>query len=47
MRADSVVVPPPAFDDDLGLAQRVENLAVAQACIEALDEAVLPTGCRA
>jgi len=41
-----VVVTAPAFDDDLSLAQRVEDLAVekliAQACIEALDEAILP-----
>ena len=46
MRPDGIVVPPPALDDDLRLAQRVEDLAieklVAQACIEALDEAVLP-----
>ena len=36
----------PALDDDLGLAQSVENLAVeqliAKAGIEALDVAVLP-----
>jgi hypothetical protein len=46
MRPDSVVVPSPAFDDDLGFAQCVEDLAVeelvAQTCIEAFDEAVLP-----
>ena len=45
MRTDRVVVPPPAFDDDLCLLQRVENFAieqfVAQACIEAFDIAVL------
>jgi len=39
-------VPPPAFDDDLGFAQRVEDLAVeqlvAQAGVEALDEPILP-----
>src|SRR5271163_2242405 len=50
MRANSVVVPTPALDDDLGLAQRVEDLAVeefvAQARIEALDEAVLPRAAR-
>ena len=41
-----IVVTAPAFDDDLGFAQRVEDLAVEQlvpqACIEALDVAVLP-----
>ena len=46
MRPDRIVVPPPALDDDLGFAQRVEALAVeelvAQASIEALDVAVLP-----
>src|SRR5438552_9349966 len=46
MRPDGVVVPSPTLDDDLGLAQHVEDLAVeqlvAQARIEALDEAVLP-----
>jgi hypothetical protein len=46
MRADGVVVPAPALDDDLGLAQAVEDLAVqelaAQAGVEALDVAVLP-----
>jgi len=39
-------MPAPALDDDLRLAQRIEDLAVekfvAQASIEALDEAVLP-----
>ena len=30
MRPDSVVVPPPTLDDDLGLAQRVEDLAIEQ-----------------
>jgi hypothetical protein len=43
---DSVVVAPPALDDDLGLAQTVEDLAVeqltAKASVEALDVAVLP-----
>ena len=46
MRPDSVVVPPPALDDDLGLAQGVEDLAVkqlvAQPGIKTLDEPVLP-----
>jgi hypothetical protein len=41
-----VVVASPALDDDLGLAQSVENLAVeqliAKASVEALDVAVLP-----
>src|SRR5258708_13230995 len=44
--ADRVVVASPTLDDDLGLAQSVENLAVeqfiAKAGIEALDVAVLP-----
>jgi hypothetical protein len=39
-------VPPPALDDDLGLAESVEDFAVeqlvAQASVEALDVAVLP-----
>ena len=30
MRTVAVVVPPPAFDHDLGLRQRVEDLAVEQ-----------------
>ena len=46
MRANRIVVTPPALDDDLGFPQRVEDLAVeqlvAQSRIEALDEAVLP-----
>ena len=46
MRPDRVVVASPTLDDDLGLAQSVENLAVeqliAKAGIEALDVAVLP-----
>src|SRR5215475_4197919 len=50
MRADRVVVAPPALDDDLGLAQCVEDLAVeqliAQARIETLDEAILPRAAR-
>src|SRR5260370_18596476 len=44
--ADRVVVASPALDDDLGLAQSVEDLAVeqliAKAGVEALDVAVLP-----
>ena len=43
-------MPAPAFDDDLGFAQGVEDLAVeelvAQARIETLDEAVLPRAAR-
>src|SRR6188768_3970514 len=46
MRPDGVVVASPALDDNLRFTQRVEDLAVeefvAQARIEALDEAVLP-----
>ena len=46
MRPDRVAVTPPAFDDDLSLAQRVEDFAIeqfiAQACVEALDVSVLP-----
>src|SRR6266446_300870 len=46
VRPDRVVVPPPTLDDDLGLAQSVEDFAVeqlvAQASVEALDVAVLP-----
>ena len=46
MRPDRVVVAPPARDDDLGLAESVEDFAVeqlvAQASVEALDVAVLP-----
>jgi hypothetical protein len=38
MRANHIVVPPPTLDDDLGFAQRVEDLAieklVAQARVE-------------
>jgi hypothetical protein len=30
MRTDGVVVTAPAFDDDLGFTQRVEDLAVEQ-----------------
>jgi hypothetical protein len=46
MRPDRVVVPAPAFDDDPGLAQCVEDLAVeqlvAQSRVETLDEPILP-----
>src|SRR5918998_399959 len=45
VRAHRVVVPPPALDHDLRLAQAVEDLAVQQLVpepgIEALDEAVI------
>ncbi len=44
MRSDCIEVTPPTFDDDLGLAQRVEDFAIeqfiAQACVEALDSAL-------
>jgi hypothetical protein len=43
-------VAPPAFDQDLGLAQAVEDLSleqlVKQAGVEALDIAVLPRAAR-
>jgi hypothetical protein len=46
MRSDGVVVSAPALDNDLSLSERVEDLAIeqfiAQASIEAFDEAVLP-----
>ena len=46
MRTHGVEVPPPTFDDDLRLRERIEDLAVekfvAQPGIERLDEAVLP-----
>src|SRR5262245_25799388 len=46
MRPDRIVMASPALNDDLGLAQSVENLAVeqliAKAGVEALDVAVLP-----
>src|SRR6516225_7831402 len=46
VRPDRVVVAPPALDDDLGLAESVEDFAVeqlvAKASVEALDVAVLP-----
>src|SRR5258708_33766892 len=47
---DRVIVPSPTLDDDLGLAQRVEDLAikqfVAQSGIKTLDKAVLPRAAR-
>src|ERR1044072_914389 len=50
MRAHRVVVPSPALDDDLCLAQRVEDLAIEQLVtqpgIERLDVAVLPRRAR-
>src|SRR3954452_20741049 len=50
MRANRIVVTAPALDDDLRLAQRVEDLAVeqlvAQTRVEAFDEAVLPWAAR-
>jgi hypothetical protein len=46
VRPDRVVVAPPAFDNDLGLAERVEDFAIeqfiAKARVEALDVAILP-----
>ena len=46
MRPDRVLVPSPALDDDLALAQSVEDLAVEQLIakvgVETLDVAVLP-----
>jgi hypothetical protein len=46
MGADSVVVSAPLLDEDLRLAERVKDLTVEQfvpeACVEALDVAVLP-----
>ena len=48
VRANGVVVPPPALDEDFRLQQRVELLAgqqlVAELAVEALDVAVLPQG---
>ena len=50
MWPDGIVVPAPALDDDLRLAQGVEDLAVEQLVaepgIEALDIAVLPRAAR-
>src|SRR5260221_13495444 len=50
MWPDRVIVPSPTLDDDLGLAQRVEDLAikqfVAQSGIKTLDKAVLPRAAR-
>src|SRR5262245_18682275 len=46
MRPDRIVMASPALNDDLGLAQSVEDLAaeqlIATAGVEALDVAVLP-----
>lgn len=46
VRPDSVVVTAPPLDQDLGLAKRVEDLAVQklvpEPCVEALAVAVLP-----
>lgn len=46
MRPDGIVMPAPALDDDLRLAESVEDLAVEQLVpepgIEALDIAILP-----
>src|ERR1700687_2566302 len=46
MRPDCVEVTPPAFDDDLGLPQCVEDFAIeqfiAQAGIKTLDIAIFP-----
>jgi hypothetical protein len=46
MRADCGVVLAPAFDQDLGLPERVEDLAVEQLVpelgVEAFDIAILP-----
>ena len=50
MRANPIVMTPPALDDDLRLTQRVEDLTVeefvTQARIEALNVAVLPRTAR-
>ena len=46
MRPRRVEVPTPALDDHASLSEGVEDLAIekfiAQSCIEALDEAILP-----
>ncbi len=50
MRALCVVVPPPLLDDDLCFSQRIEDFPVEkfvpEACVEALDVAVLPGASR-
>ena len=50
MRPDGVVMPAPAFDDDLGFPQAVADLAVEQfvpqAGVEAFDVAVFPRAAR-
>ncbi len=53
MRADLIVIPPPALDDDLGLLQGVKDFTVeqliAELAVETLDEATRsrPKGCLA
>ena len=46
MWSDRVVITPPAFDNDPSLTKRVKDFAIekliAQSCIEALNEAILP-----
>ncbi len=46
VRSDSIVVTTPLLDEDLGLAQAVEDLTVQkfvpEPCVEALAAAVLP-----
>jgi hypothetical protein len=48
--APGVVVNPPLFDDDLGFAQRIEDLAVkgfvAQAAVEAYMDPARAQGCK-
>ena len=50
VRSLGIIVAPPFFDDDLGFAQRVEDLAVqqlvAEPAVEALTIAVLPGAAR-
>ena len=50
MRALCVVVPPPLLDDALCFSQRIEDFPVEkfvpEACVEALDVAVLPGASR-
>ena len=50
MRPDCAKVPPPAFDDDLGLLQHIEDFTIeqfiTQARVEALDVAILPRATR-
>jgi len=42
VRPDDIVVPSPSFDDDLGLLESVEGLAIQQLAVEAFALAVLP-----